>query len=48
MVDIVRSPLLGKLPGFTSYAVVIVMTLGGWYLTYIVLRRFRRRIAYWS
>jgi ABC-type polysaccharide/polyol phosphate export permease len=48
MVDIVRSPLLGKLPGITSYVVVLLITVGGWYLTYIVLRRFRRRIAYWS
>jgi ABC-type polysaccharide/polyol phosphate export permease len=48
MVDIVRSPLLGKLPGITSYAIVIVITAGGWYLTYAVMRRFRRRIAYWS
>jgi ABC-type polysaccharide/polyol phosphate export permease len=48
MVDIVRSPLLGKPPGVTSYVVVMLITVGGWYLTYIVLRRFRRRIAYWS
>jgi ABC-type polysaccharide/polyol phosphate export permease len=48
MVDIVRSPLLGKVPAATSYLIVVLITLGGWYLTYVVLRRFRRRIAYWS
>jgi hypothetical protein len=26
----------------------VLITIGGWYLTYIVLRRFRSRIAYWS
>jgi ABC-type polysaccharide/polyol phosphate export permease len=48
MVDIVRSPLLGKVPAATSYLIVVLITVGGWYLTYVVLRRFRRRIAYWS
>jgi ABC-type polysaccharide/polyol phosphate export permease len=48
MVDVVRSPLLGKAPALMSYAVVMLITAAGWYLTYIVLRRFRSRIAYWS
>jgi ABC-type polysaccharide/polyol phosphate export permease len=48
MVDIVRSPLLGKAPALLSYGVVMLITAAGWYLTYIVLRRFRSRIAYWS
>ena len=48
MVNVVRSPLLGDVPEITSYVVVVLITLGGWYLTYIVLRRFRSRIAYWS
>jgi ABC-type polysaccharide/polyol phosphate export permease len=48
MVDIVRSPVLGKVPAVTSYLIVVLITAGGWYLTYVVLRRFRRRIAYWS
>jgi ABC-type polysaccharide/polyol phosphate export permease len=48
MVDIVRAPLLGKMPGLTSYVVIVVITGLGWYLAYIALRRFRRRVAYWS
>ncbi|HEY2229704.1 MAG TPA: ABC transporter permease [Xanthobacteraceae bacterium] len=48
MVNVVRSPLLGDVPEITSYVVVVLITIGGWYLTYIVLRRFRSRIAYWS
>jgi hypothetical protein len=31
-----------------SYLVVGAITVGGWYLTYVVFRHFRKRIAYWS
>jgi ABC-type polysaccharide/polyol phosphate export permease len=48
MVDIVRAPLLGKVPGPISYLVVAVISVGGWYVTYAVFRHFRKRIAYWS
>jgi ABC-type polysaccharide/polyol phosphate export permease len=48
LVDIVRAPLLGTVPGITSYVVVILIAAGGWYLTYRMLRQFRRRISYWS
>jgi ABC-type polysaccharide/polyol phosphate export permease len=48
IVDIVRSPLLGKIPTLTSYATVLSMVILGWVLTYIVFRRFRHRIAYWA
>jgi ABC-type polysaccharide/polyol phosphate export permease len=48
VVDIVRGPLIGRIPEAVSYAVVIVMAIGGWWLTYAVFKRFRKRIAYWS
>ena len=48
VVDIVRGPLIGHVPETVSYAVVIVMAIGGWWLTYAVFKRFRKRIAYWS
>lgn len=48
MIDIVRAPLLGNMPGTISYLVVAVITVCGWYLTYVVFRHFRKRIAYWS
>jgi ABC-type polysaccharide/polyol phosphate export permease len=48
MVDMVRGPLLGNVPGSISYAVVLFITIGGWILTYRVFSHFRRRIAYWS
>jgi ABC-type polysaccharide/polyol phosphate export permease len=48
VVDIVRAPLIGQMPDPISYGVMIAMTIGGWWLTYEMFRRFRKRIAYWS
>ena len=48
MIDLVRAPLLGKVPSLTSYAVVMALTFLGWWLTYRVFKHFRKRIAYWS
>jgi ABC-type polysaccharide/polyol phosphate export permease len=48
MIDLVRGPLLGRVPGPISYAVVLLITVTGWALTYWVFSHFRKRIAYWS
>jgi ABC-type polysaccharide/polyol phosphate export permease len=48
VLDVVRAPLVGRLPDPVSYVVMIVMTIAGWWLTYTVFKRFRKRIAYWS
>jgi len=48
MVEMVRGPLLGSVPGLTSYVVVLLITAGGWILTYRVFGYLRKRIAYWS
>jgi ABC-type polysaccharide/polyol phosphate export permease len=48
MVDLVRGPLLGEVPGPVSYVVVLLITAAGWLLTYRVFSHFRKRIAYWS
>ena len=48
VVDVVRAPLIGRVPDPISYGVLIAMTIGGWWLTYAVFERFRKRIAYWS
>jgi ABC-type polysaccharide/polyol phosphate export permease len=48
MVDIVRAPLLGQVPGAISYVAVLLITAVGWTVTYWVFRHFRKRIAYWS
>jgi ABC-type polysaccharide/polyol phosphate export permease len=48
VVDVVRGPLEGRVPHAISYGAMIVMTFVGWWLTYAMFKRFRRRIAYWS
>jgi ABC-type polysaccharide/polyol phosphate export permease len=48
MIDIVRGPLLGRVPETTSYVVIIAITVAGWLLTYQVFSHFRKRIAYWA
>ena len=45
--EVVRAPLLGKVPLLTSWLVVSSITLIGWVVTFVLFRRFRRRIAYW-
>ena len=46
-VELVRAPLLGQAPGMVSWLAVSGITLGGWMLAFELLRRYRRRIAYW-
>jgi ABC-type polysaccharide/polyol phosphate export permease len=48
VVDVVRAPLIGQVPDTISYGVMIGMTIGGWWLTFVMFKRFRKRIAYWS
>ena len=45
--ELVRGPLLGQVPGLVSWLVVSGITVGGWLATLMLLRRCRRRIAYW-
>jgi ABC-type polysaccharide/polyol phosphate export permease len=45
--EFVRSPLLGQLPPFTSVQVVLVATIGGWLLTFLVAIRLQPRLTYW-
>ena len=47
IVEIVRLPLLGQVPDWTSWAATIVVTLAGWATTLVLYARFRSRIAYW-
>jgi len=48
LIDIVRSPLLGRLPAAESYIAMVALTIVGWWLTYLLFSYFRKRIAYWS
>ena len=47
LVEVVRAPLLGKVPGLGSWIAVVSMTIGGWILAFAFFRRYRWRIAYW-
>ena len=47
LVEVVRAPLLGKVPAFSSWIAVLCMTVGGWVLAFAFFRRYRWRIAYW-
>ncbi len=48
LLDIVRSPLLGRAPAMESYVAVFVISCVGWGLTLALFNLFRKRIAYWS
>jgi ABC-type polysaccharide/polyol phosphate export permease len=48
LIDIVRSPLLGRAPAAESYIAMAVLTVAGWWMTYLLFSYFRKRIAYWS
>jgi ABC-type polysaccharide/polyol phosphate export permease len=47
LIEVMRSPLLGKAPPLLSVLCVVAMAVVGWWLTYLLFRRFRRRIPYW-
>jgi ABC-2 type transport system permease protein len=46
-VEIVRRPLLGEDLLLRQWVVVLVITVVGWLLTLVVLRRYRSRVTYW-
>lgn len=47
LMDMIRSPLLGKAPQMNSYYVVIVMLIIGSVATAVAFAYFRRRVTYW-
>ncbi|MGY1715088.1 MULTISPECIES: ABC transporter permease [Geodermatophilus] len=46
-VEIIRRPLLGQDQVWRHWIVVLVITVVGWALTMLVLRRYRSRVSYW-
>ena len=46
-IDIVRAPLLGQQPMFSTYVTSLLVAITGWGLAYLLFRRFRKRIPYW-
>ena len=48
LIEIVRAPLLGRIPATSSYIIIFIITIVGWALTFDIFRRFRKRIAFWA
>ena len=47
MIEIVREPLLGKMPALLSYMVCAGTAVVGWVFAYWLFARKRHRLAYW-
>jgi ABC-type polysaccharide/polyol phosphate export systems, permease component len=47
LIEAIRAPLLGQLPGWENWAVGLLLAVAGWAFTFAVFARFRKRIAYW-
>jgi ABC-2 type transport system permease protein len=45
--EIIRRPLLGQDQVLRHWVVVLVITVVGWALTLVVMRRYRSRVSYW-
>ena len=46
-IEVVRAPLLAQWPAASSWAAVVLVTIGGWALAAVLVTRLRRRIPYW-
>ena len=46
-VEIIRAPLLGKVPEPSTYLATIIITILGWGLTFWLFSKYRKRIIYW-
>jgi ABC-2 type transport system permease protein len=46
-VEIIRRPLLGQDQHLRYWVVVLAITVVGWALTMLVMRRYRSRVSYW-
>ena len=47
LIDIVRSPLLGKIPALQSYSITLVLACLGLAMTFFVFSKIRTRIPFW-
>lgn len=47
LMDMIRSPMMGKAPAPESYAIVLILSVVGGGATYLLFAYFKRRIAYW-
>ena len=47
LLEIVRAPLLGKLPTIYSWIFSVALAVFGWVVAIVIYGRYKRRIAYW-
>lgn len=47
LLQIVRLPLLGKLPTLENWALCVTLAAVGWSGVYLAMRKFKTQIAYW-
>lgn len=47
LIEIIRSPLLGRSPPVLSWVAALIIGAVGWLGTFLLFARFRKRIAYW-
>ncbi len=46
-IEIIRAPMLGADQQVRHWVVVLAITVVGWFLALVVMRRYRARVAYW-
>lgn len=46
-IEIIRAPMLGADQQIRHWIVVLAITVVGWFLAIVVMRRYRARVAYW-
>lgn len=47
LIEVIRAPLLGQVPGWESWAASGLLAVTGWVFAFACFARFRKRIAYW-
>jgi ABC-type polysaccharide/polyol phosphate export permease len=47
LLEIIRDPLLGRVPPASIWGLAILMCAVGWGITFLMLARFRKRVPYW-
>lgn len=47
LIDLVRAPLLGRMPSIIDWSVAIGMALVGWFVALLLTNRYLKRIPYW-
>jgi lipopolysaccharide transport system permease protein len=47
LVDVIRAPLIGRVPSLETWVWTITLAVVGWAATLTLFARFRRRLAFW-